>query len=61
MSESEVIAQLRNEIAQKDSTINMMKEKTKEFVTKLKADFQVERDEKDAQLNTVRTESLQQT
>lgn len=58
MSEAEVIAQLRTEIAQKDNTINMMKDKTKEFVTKLKADFQTERDEKEAQLNKVQRIAL---
>lgn len=51
--QAEVIAQLQKEIAQKDETINSLKEKTKEFATKLKTFFQQEKDEKDAQYNKV--------
>jgi hypothetical protein len=48
-----VITQLRQEIQQKDDTINIMKQKTKDFVAKLKNDHQIEKDEKDAVINKV--------
>jgi uncharacterized protein (DUF3084 family) len=48
-----VIENLRKEIAQKDETISALKDKTKEFATKLKTFFQQEKDEKDAQYNKV--------
>jgi hypothetical protein len=54
MSDNEaVITQLRQEIQQKDDTINIMKQKTKDFVAKLKNDHQIEKDEKDAVINKV--------
>jgi hypothetical protein len=49
----EVIAQLRTEIAQKEEMMNVMKQKTKDFVTKLKSDFQTEKDEKENQIQNV--------
>jgi copper oxidase (laccase) domain-containing protein len=54
MSDNEaVIIQLRQEIQQKDDTINIMKQKTKDFVAKLKNDQQIEKDEKDAIITKV--------
>ena len=50
---NEEIARLRADIASKEEMMNVMKQKTKDFVTKLKNDFQIEKDEKDSQINQV--------